>query len=164
MKKAETPKLNMIDKVVINIGLGRASQRPNFEEKILPDIMQEVAMITGQKPAVTKAKKSIASFKLRTGQIVGLKVTLRKKRMNDFLERFKRVVLPRLKDFRGLSVSSVDASGNLTVGLREHVVFPEINQEVSKFDFGVEITMVSKEKNRTKAIEMFREIGMPLQK
>ncbi len=164
MKKTETPKLNTIEKVVVNVGLGKMSQRPNFEEKILPEVMKEVAAITGQKPAVAKAKKSIAGFKLRTGQVIGLKVTLRKKRMNDFLERFKRVVLPRLRDFRGISQGSVDKSGNLTIGLREYTVFPEINQENSKYDFGVEITMVSKVRDRNKAVEMFREIGIPLQK
>lgn len=156
--------MNTIEKVVVNVGLGRTSQRPNFEEKILPEIMQEVASITGQKPAIAKAKKSIAGFKLRTGQVIGLKVTLRKQRMNDFIERFKRIVLPRLKDFRGISAKSVDKNGNLTIGLREHTVFPEINQENSKFDFGMEITMVSKIRERNKAVEMFREIGIPLQK
>lgn len=153
-----------VDKVVINIGAGRQSQQPSFEEKILPEIMRELAEITGQKPSLTKAKKSIAGFKIRAGQTIGLKITLRRKRMYDFLERVIRVALPRLRDFRGIDLRNVDKSGNLNIGLRDHLIFPEINPEISKVDFGMEISIVSTAKNREEAIALYRQMGLPLKK
>lgn len=153
-----------IEKVVINIGLGRLSQQANFEDKILPEIMSELASITGQKPVPTKAKKSIASFKTRIGQIIGLKVTLRGRRMFDFIERLVKIVLPRVRDFRGIDLKNIDKNGNLTVGIKEQVVFPEINQETSKINFGLESTIVARAKNKEEAIELFRLIGIPLKK
>ena len=116
-----------VEKIVINVGVGRLSQQPNFEEKVLPVIVKELAVITGQKPVMTKAKKSIAGFKTRAGQIVGLKVSLRRKRKEDFLGKLVHVVLPRLRDFRGIDPHAVDASGNLHIGLPDYFVFPEIN-------------------------------------
>lgn len=156
--------LSAIDKIVINIGVGRLSQQPNFEEKILPELIKETALITGQKPVITKAKKSISGFKVREGQIVGLKVTLRRRRMSDFLERLIKIVLPRVRDFRGINLKSLDANGNLSIGLREQTVFPEINPETSKFDFGMEISIVSKAKNKEEAIAFYRQLGLPLKK
>lgn len=156
--------LPKLDRMVINVGVGRLSQQPNFEEKILPEITRELAEITGQKPSPTKAKKSIAGFKIRAGQIIGLKVTLRHKRMDDFLERLINVALPRLRDFRGIDLKNVDKSGNLNIGLRDHLIFPEINPEISKVDFGMEISIVSTAKKREEAIQLYRILGVPLKK
>src|SRR3989344_4174746 len=153
-----------VEKIVINVGVGRLSQQPNFEEKVLPVIVKELAVITGQKPVMTKAKKSIAGFKTRAGQIVGLKVSLRRKRKEDFLGKLVHVVLPRLRDFRGIDPHAVDASGNLHIGLRDYLVFPEINTEESKVDFGMEISIVNTAKKRDEALELYKLIGIPFKK
>ncbi len=153
-----------IKKIAINTGIGRLSQQAGFEDKILPEIMNDLALITGQKPAKTVAKKSIAGFKTRMGQIIGLKVTLRRKKMYNFLEKLVRATLPRVKDFRGIDVKNVDNNGNLTIGIKEYVVFPEISAEIAKFDFGLEISIVSNAKNREEAIELYRLLGIPLKK
>lgn len=154
-----------IEKIVVNNGIGRLSQQPNFEDKILPEIMKEIALITGQKPVISKAKKSIAGFKIREGQIIGLKTTLRGGRMFDFLDKLIRIVLPRLRDFRGIDLKSIDANGNLNIGLKEQAVFPEINPEMIKFDFGLEISVaVAGVKKREEAIELYRLLGVPLKK
>lgn len=155
---------NYLEKIIISTGVGKLRQRPQFEEKILPEIIKEMTIITGQKPATTQAKKSIAGFKLRTGDMVGLKVTLRGKRMNDFLRRLVTVVLPRIKDFRGIDPKKVDNQGNLTIGIREHIVFPEVNPDEVKIDIGLEITLVTYTKNPQKSIEFYRELGLPLKK
>ncbi|NCO15381.1 50S ribosomal protein L5 [Candidatus Wolfebacteria bacterium CG18_big_fil_WC_8_21_14_2_50_39_7] len=154
----------VIEKIVINVGVGRLSQQPNFEDKVLPELMKEMALIAGQKPAITKAKKSISGFKVREGQTVGLKVTLRYQRMSDFLERLIKIVFPRLRDFRGIDLKNIDSNGNLTVGLREQTVFPEINPEISKVDFGLEISIVSNAKNKEEAVALYRSLGIPLKK
>lgn len=154
----------VIEKIVINIGIGRLSQQPNFEDKVLPELMKEMALIAGQKPAITKAKKSISGFKVREGQTVGLKITLRHQRMSDFLERLIKIVFPRLRDFRGIDLKNIDSNGNLTVGLREQTVFPEINPEISKVDFGLEISIVSNAKNKEEAMTLYRSLGIPLKK
>jgi len=154
----------VIEKIVINVGVGRLSQQPNFEDKVLPELMKEMALIAGQKPAITKAKKSISGFKVREGQTVGLKVTLRYQRMSDFLERLIKIVFPRLRDFRGIDLKNIDSNGNLTVGLREQTVFPEINPEISKVDFGLEISVVSNAKNKEEAVALYRSLGIPLKK
>jgi len=154
----------VIEKIVINVGIGRLSQQPNFEDKVLPELIKEMALITGQKPAITKAKKSISGFKVREGQTVGLKITLRHQRMSDFLERLIKIVFPRLRDFRGIDLKSIDSNGNLTVGLREQMVFPEINPEISKVDFGLEISIVSNAKNKEEAMAFYRSLGIPLKK
>ena len=124
-----------IEKVVINIGVGKMRQQPQFDEKILPEITKSLSLISGQKPALTRAKKSIAGFKVREGDVVGLKTTIRGKRMYDFLDRLVNAALPRVRDFRGISQNSVDAKGNLTIGVKEHTVFPEIDTDVSHFAF-----------------------------
>lgn len=157
-------RINRINKIVVNIGVGRLSQQPNFEDKLLPGIMKEAALITGQKPTACKARKSIAGFKIRTGQVVGLKVTIRGKRINDFLEKLVKIVLPRLRDFRGIDLKNIDANGNLTIGLKDHTVFPETDVETSKIDFGLEISIVSDVKNREGAMEFYRQLGLPLKK
>ncbi len=153
-----------LDKTVVNIGLGRLSQQTIFTEKLLPEITKDLSLIAGQKPAATRAKKSIAGFKIRQGQVIGLKVTLRKKKMFDFLERMINVVLPRVRDFRGINLKNIDKKGNLSLGFKESVVFPEINTDTQKVDFGLEATLVVKAKNREEAIEFYRQLGVPLKK
>lgn len=153
-----------LEKIVVNVGVGKMSQQANFFDKMLPDIMKDLAAITGQKPAPVAARKSIAGFKVRKGQIVGLKTTLRRRKMNDFLDRLVKIALPRVRDFRGIALESVDQKGNLTIGLRENVVFPEINSDLLKFDFGLQISIVSNAKTREEAIELFKLLGIPLKK
>ncbi len=153
-----------LEKIVVNAGIGRLSQQANFEEKILPELIKELSLITGQKPQITAAKKSIAGFKVRQGQIMGMKTTLRRQRMYQFLERLINVALPRLRDFRGISLKNIDNNGNLSIGFKEQMIFPEINPETSKFDFGLEITIVSNAKKKDEAIELYRLLGMPLKK
>lgn len=153
-----------LEKIVVNAGIGRLSQQANFEEKILPELIKELSLITGQKPQITAAKKSIAGFKVRQGQIMGMKTTLRRQRMYQFLERLINVALPRLRDFRGIPLKNIDNNGNISIGFKEQMIFPEINPETSKFDFGFEITIVSNAKKKDEAIELYRLLGMPLKK
>jgi large subunit ribosomal protein L5 len=153
-----------IEKIVVNAGIGRLSQQANFDDKILPEVQKEFSAITGQKPSVRAAKKSIAGFKIRENQVVGLKVTLRQKRMEDFFERLVGLALPRVKDFRGLDLSNVDENGNLNVGFKEQNVFPEIDVEKSKTNFGLQVTIVPRKKNRDSAIDLYRRLGLPLKK
>lgn len=150
-----------VEKVVINVGVGRQSQQAGFEDKILPEIIKSVSAITGQKPRTTIAKKSISGFKVREGQIVGIKATLRGARMHDFLKKLITTVFPRVRDFRGIDVKVVDNQGNLSVGFKENVVFPEISAETSKADFGAEVTLVTRAKNRDEAIALYKLMGMP---
>ncbi len=155
------PKIN---KVVVNIGIGRMSQQANFQDRILPEIIKDLTIVTGQKPKPTTAKKSISGFKLRQGQIIGLKVTLRRSRMYDFMDKIIKTVFPRVRDFKGIDLKNIDKNGNLSIGLKEHVVFPEISPETSKVDFGLEITVVAKARNKDEAIKLYRLIGIPLKK
>lgn len=149
-------------KIVVNAGIGKLRGQSQFDEKVLPEIEKELAAITGQKPAERMAKKSISTFKIREGEVVGLQVTLRKQRMNDFLSKVANIVLPRVKDFRGLDLSNVDHDGNLNFGFREQTVFPEINPERSRVSFGMQVTVVPREKDRAAAIDLYRSIGVPL--
>ena len=153
------------EKVVVNTGLGRISAMPNFSDKVLPALEKDFASITGQKPSARPATRSISGFKLREGTIVGLKATLRRQRMAQFLDKVMKVVLPRVRDFRGLNPSNVDSRGNLNFGIKDHSVFPEISQEASKVNFGLEITVVpSAIESREKAMELYKEIGVPFAK
>jgi large subunit ribosomal protein L5 len=163
MKQEELIKKSF-EKVVVNTGVGRLSQAPQFEEKILPELMKEVALITGQKPEVRRARESISGFKLRKNQIVGLRVVLRRDRMADFIKRLIHAVLPRVRDFRGIDPGKVDRSGSLNVGIKEQVVFPEIVPEESRVSFGVQITFVPRKKDREEALVLYREVGVPLKK
>lgn len=151
--------LPKLEKIVVNTGIGRFSQEGEQIEKIV----QDVAVITGQKPVKTLARKSIAGFKVRQGAPVGLKVTLRRGRMNDFLKRLIRITIPRLRDFRGLSLKSIDKKGNLTVGIGDHHVFPEIDLDKAAPSFGLEITLVTTADNKEEGEVLLRELGMPLQ-
>ncbi|MBI2278587.1 MAG: 50S ribosomal protein L5 [Candidatus Brennerbacteria bacterium] len=155
---------NDLEKIVVNIGVGRARTLPQFDEKVLPEVAASLAAVTGQKAASRAARKAVASFKTRAGDVVGLQVTLRGVRMREFLTKLIRIVLPRVKDFRGLDRSNVDARGNLNVGIREQYVFPEINPEKSKVSFGLQITVVPRMQNRARAIAFYESIGMPLKK
>ena len=153
-----------LEKIVVDAGVGRTSQLPNFEEKALVQIMADLALMTGQKAEVRRAKKSIAGFKIRDGQIVGLRITLRRKRMVDFFERLIRIVLPRVRDFRGIDPQVIDAGGTLNLGVKEQVVFPEVNPEHSPITFSIGVSIVPRRKDRAKAIETFRAMGVPLKK
>ena len=149
-----------VEKVVINIGLGEAISNA----KILDAAVDELAQITGQKPVVTKAKKSIASFKLREGQSIGTMVTLRGEKMYEFLDRLISTALPRVRDFRGVPTKSFDGRGNYTLGIRDHLIFPEI--DITKVDKskGMNITIVTTAKNDEQARFLLRELGMPFGK
>ncbi|MBI4160148.1 50S ribosomal protein L5 [Candidatus Wolfebacteria bacterium] len=149
-----------VSKIVVNIGVGRMSQQSHFEEKILPEVIQGISAITGQRPAIVRTRKSIAGFKLRAGQIVGVKATLRHQRMRDFLERLIHVALPRVRDFRGIDPRGADEGGNLSIGMRDISVFPEINAETAKVDFGLEVSIVSTARNRDEAIALYKALGM----
>ncbi|MEK7212076.1 MAG: 50S ribosomal protein L5 [Patescibacteria group bacterium] len=151
-----------LEKVVITAGIGRLSQQSSFQDKILPQVMRDLALISGQKPESRKARKSIAGFKVREGQVVGLRITLRRRKMVDFLERLTRIVLPRVRDFSGLDTRAVDAGGALNIGLREQFVFPEINPEESQYVFSLGINIVPRRRERDAAIAKYREIGLPL--
>ena len=156
-----------LEKVVINTGLGHviSSKGPTEQVKFMNDVIaKDLAMITGQKPVATKAKKSIAGFKLRQGTLIGAKTTLRGSRMYDFIDRLINVVLPRSRDFRGLSIKSVDGNGNLTIGIKEHIFFPEISIEQIKQSFGLEITIVTTAHTKEEGVELFTQLGFPFQK
>lgn len=149
-----------IQKVVVNIGLGEAIANPKAVEAAVADLMT----ITGQKPVLNKARKSISNFKLRAGATIGAKVTLRGYRMWAFLDRLMNIALPRVRDFRGVSPDSFDGRGNYTLGLRDQLIFPEI--EYDKIDKlrGMEITIVTTAGNDEQAREMLRFLGMPFRK
>ncbi len=164
IKKEEGKIAHSLEKIVVNAGVGRASGQPGFEEKALPQIQRDLSLVAGQLPQVRKARKSIAGFKMRQGQVVGVRVTLRGKRMVDFFERLTRIVLPRVRDFSGINADSIDAGGALHIGFREQFVFPEINPEESPFSFSLGINIVPKKKRREAAIEIYRKFGVPLKK
>ena len=150
----QVPKL---DKIVINIGLGDTRENP----KALENAMKELAQITGQKPIVTKAKKSIAAFKIREGQDLGCKVTLRKDKMYDFAYKLFNVALPRVRDFRGVSPDSFDGRGNYSMGLKEQLIFPEIEYDKVDKLRGMDIIFVTTAKTDEEAKELLKLLGMP---
>lgn len=152
-----------LEKVVVNSGIGRIAQQANFNEK-LPLMEKEFAMIVGQKPQERPARQSIAGFKMREGNIVGIMATLRGRRMLDFLMRMVNIVIPRTRDFRGIAFNSVDKEGNLTIGVKEHIVFPEMNGEVPKVNFGIQMTLVPKLRGRAKALELYKALGVPFER
>ena len=155
---------DFLEKIVINVGLGRASQQPNFEEKMLVQVMGDIAAISGQKPQVRQAHKSIAGFKIREGQTVGARSTLRGRRMVDFFERLITIVMPRVRDFTGITLTSVDEGGNLNIGFKEQYVFSEIIPEHSPVTFSLQVTIVPNVKNREAAMAAYRAFGVPLKK
>jgi large subunit ribosomal protein L5 len=155
---------NFLEKVVIDVGVGRLSAQPNFEEKALVQVMNDVANITGQRPQVRRAKKSIAGFKTREGQIVGVKVTLRRKKMVDFFEKLVKIILPRVRDFTGIPQTNIDTGGVLNLGIKEHTVFPEIDPEKSPISFSFGIAIVPKKRTRDAAVKTYFKLGVPLRK
>ena len=149
-----------LEKVVINMGLGEAIQNI----KILDQAQAELALIAGQKPVVTRAKKSIAAFKLREGMPIGCRVTLRKKRMYDFLSKLMNVALPRVRDFRGVSDKSFDGRGNYSLGIREELIFPEIDYDKIEKVKGMNVTIVTTARTDEEAKFLLRELGMPFRR
>lgn len=149
-----------IEKIVVNVGLGEAKDNPKAMEAACGDI----AVITGQKPVVTKAKKSVAAFKVRTGMPIGCKVTLRGRRMYSFLDRLINVALPRVRDFRGVSAESFDGRGNYTLGVREQLIFPEIEYDKIDKIRGMDIVIVTTAKTDEEARELLADFGMPFRK
>ena len=145
-------------KIVVSTGVGSLKDKKKTEL-----IVDRLARITGQAPAPRAAKKSIATFKIRTGDIVCYQLTLRGNRMQSFLDKLVHIVLPRTKDFRGIKRSTIDEMGNITLGIREHIVFPETSDEDSKDIFGLAVTITTTAKNRTEAESFLRHIGLPLQ-
>lgn len=150
-----------ITKVVLNVGTGKRAKLDKNWNELVSD---RLAQITGQKSAARSAKQSIAGFKIRQGDSVGQMVTLRGKRMYSFLDKLVHIALPRTKDFRGLNRSSVDAMGNMTLGIKEHTIFPEASDEELKNVFGLSITITTTAKNKKEATKLFEHIGFPLKK
>jgi large subunit ribosomal protein L5 len=150
----QIPKL---EKIVINVGLGEAVKQP----KMLDTVVEELEIITGQKPVRTKAKKSISNFGLRQGQEIGASVTLRGARMWEFLDRFISVAVPRIRDFRGVSTRAFDGRGNYSLGLKEQVIFPEINYDRVEQIHGMDITFVTSTDQDNMSFALLRELGMP---
>ncbi|HET7434989.1 MAG TPA: 50S ribosomal protein L5 [Thermoanaerobaculia bacterium] len=149
-----------IEKVVLNMGMGEAISN----QKILDAAVEELATITGQKPVVTRAKKSIAAFKLREGVPIGTMVTLRGDKMYEFLDRLINIALPRVRDFRGVAAKSFDGRGNYTLGIRDHLIFPEIDPVKVDKSKGMNITIVTTASNDEQARFLLRELGMPFNK
>ncbi len=154
---SEAPKL---EKIVINMGVGDATQN----EKALEDAVSELATIAGQAPVITKAKKSVASFKLREGQAIGCKVTLRGLRMYDFLDKLVSISLPRVRDFRGVSKTAFDGHGNYTLGVKEQLIFPEIDYDRVNKVRGMDIVIVTTAKNDEEAYALLAGLGMPFKR
>lgn len=147
----------VIEKIVINVGLGEAIKQP----KMLDTVVDELAVITGQRPVRRRARKSISNFGLRQGQEIGATVTLRGARMWEFLDRFISTAVPRIRDFRGLSTRSFDGRGNYSVGIKEQMIFPEINYDMVEQIHGMDITIVTTAGRDDRALALLRELGMP---
>ena len=150
----EVPRL---DKIVVNIGVGEAVT----DSKVINKAVEDLSFITGQKPVVTKAKKSIAGFKLRKGLNIGCKVTLRKKRMFEFLDRLIFIALPRVRDFKGLSRKSFDGNGNYSIGIKEQIIFPEIDYDKVDKIRGMDITITTTTSNQDHAYELLKSFNLP---
>lgn len=155
-----------ISKVVVNVGMGKmiSDMASGQKKKTIDNIVNDITKITGQKPLVTKVKKSISGFKIRKGMPSGIAVTLREQKMRDFLMRLIHVVLPRTKDFEGLNLNSVDKEGNLSIGIEEQVSFPEILPEEVYTEFGFGITVVTTTREREKGLELLKLMGFPFKK
>ncbi len=149
-----------IKKLVINIGIKQAVQ----EKKHIADALHELHLITGQKPIITKAKKSIAGFKIREHMPLGVKVTLRKEKMYELIYRLIHIVFPRIRDFRGLSKKSFDKDGNYNIGIREEIIFPEIDYDKIRINKGMNLTFVMKTKGAEESLLVLRRLGFPIQK
>ena len=146
-----------LEKIIINMGVGEAKENPKF----LESAMEDLSVISGQKPVITKAKKSVAAFKLREGMSIGTKVTLRGNRMYEFLDRLVNVALPRVRDFRGVSDKSFDGRGNYALGIKEQLIFAEINYDKVDKVRGMDIIIVTTAQSDEEAKELLRMMGMP---
>jgi large subunit ribosomal protein L5 len=149
-----------LDKVVINVGVGDAKDN----QKHLEEVVGNLTKITGQKPVITRAKQSIAGFKIRAGQPIGVRVTLRGDRMYDFIDRLVNIALPRLRDFRGLSRNGFDGHGNYNLGVKEQVIFPEIHFDLAERIHGLNVTVVTNAKNDQAATALLEKLGFPFEK
>jgi large subunit ribosomal protein L5 len=147
----------VIEKIVINMGIGEGVS----DRKKVDQAAADLALISGQKPVITKARKSIATYKLRTGQAIGCKVTLRKKRMYEFVDRLVNIALPRVRDFRGLSPKSFDGRGNYTIGIKEHIIFPEIDYDKAADIWGMDITVCTSAKSDNEARALLTAFNFP---
>ncbi|MEC9485234.1 MAG: 50S ribosomal protein L5 [Candidatus Izemoplasma sp.] len=153
----EAPK---VDKIVVNMGVGDAKDNA----KALDDAVEELMTLTGQKPVITKAKKSIANFKIREGMAIGCKVTLRGERMYQFLDKLIAVALPRVRDFQGVSNKAFDGRGNYTLGVKEQLIFPEINYDKVNRVRGMDIVIVTTANSDIEGLELLKQLGMPFKK
>ena len=149
-----------LERVVVNMGVGEAAQN----SKLMDAAVSDLRIITGQQPLITKAKNSEAGFKLREGQAIGAKVTLRKEKMYEFLDRLVNIALPRVRDFEGVSDTAFDGRGNYSLGIREQLVFPEIEYDKVEKIFGMSITFVTSAKNDEQSKTLLEEFGMPFKK
>jgi len=153
--KHEVPK---IVKIILNMGLGEDAS----DGKKLKSSLDDMALISGQKPVITKFKKSISNFKTRKGSNAGVKVTLRSKKMYEFIDRLVNIALPRIKDFRGLSLKGIDSANNYSFGIKEHIVFPEVNFDKVDKIRGLDVTIVISSKNKKGTLELLKEFNFPL--
>lgn len=149
-----------VDKIVVNMGVGDAKDN----SKALDDAVNELTQLTGQKPIITKAKKSIANFKIREGMAIGCKVTLRAERMYEFLDKLVSVALPRVRDFQGVSNKAFDGRGNYTLGVKEQLIFPEINYDKVNRVRGMDIVIVTTANTDLEGLELLKQLGMPFKK
>ena len=149
--------LPRLEKIVINVGAGEVAKNA----KLLDSIVEEIGLITGQRPVIRRAKKAISNFSLREGQPVGVSVTLRRQRMWEFVDRFINVAVPRIRDFRGFTTKSFDGRGNFTIGIREQLIFPEIDYDKVLKIHGMDITFVTSAKRDDEGLALLRELGMP---
>ncbi|MDD5071988.1 MAG: 50S ribosomal protein L5 [Patescibacteria group bacterium] len=149
-----------LEKAVVNVGFGRF----NKDSAYIDNIKNNLADITGQKCVLTKAKKAISAFKIREGMVIGAKVTLRGARMYDFVEKLVNVTLPRVRDFRGLAEKSIDKTGNLTIGFKEHLAFPEVSHDSVENIHGLEVIISTTAKNKEESLELLKLLGFPLKR
>ena len=149
-----------ITKVILNMGLGQNAS----DKKILQNCIEDMSLISGQKPVITKFKKSISNFKTRRGTPAGVKVTLRKNRMYEFVDRLVNIALPRIKDFEGLSINGFDSFGNFTFGIKEHIIFPEINFDKIDRIRGMDITLCTSGNNKKISLALFKALNFPFNK
>lgn len=149
-----------IEKIIVNVGVGEATTNKNVLEKV----REQIGLITGQRPVITKARKSISAFRIREGLPIGIKVTLRGNSMYSFLEKLVKIVIPRLRDFRGIADTNVDEHGNLNLGLTEQTIFPEIEYDKIDKIRGLQITLVTNAKTKEKGKKLFEGIGIPFKK
>lgn len=148
-----------IKKVIINVGIGKLEK----EKEKVKDIVESISIITGQKPLMTKSRKSISGFKVREGANVGVKVTLRGKRMWNFIDKLNNIAFPRTRDFQGIKISSISKEGDLNIGIKEQIIFPEISAEEAKNIFSLQVNIVTTTNNNKEGEELFRLLGFPIE-